>query len=172
MIVRISTALVWAALLLTGCRSRDERANANAPRDGQSEAKPAAAATGWNDGAIAWRSWAEGKTEAAQTKKPICLVFFTTWCPHCTNYAKVFHEPRVVAAAKDFVMIRVDRDLDEELSARYAPDGQYIPRTYFLRSNGELAKEHRAGDGEYQWFFDEHDPEPLLQVMRRARSLS
>jgi thiol-disulfide isomerase/thioredoxin len=92
----------------------------------------------WNDGQITWLAYDKGLEEAKTTNKPVCLVFFTEWCPHCTNYSRVFHDPKIVDLAKRFVMIRVDRDLDPTVSAKYAPDGQYIPRTYFLSQQGEL----------------------------------
>jgi tetratricopeptide (TPR) repeat protein len=123
----------------------------------------------WNDAAIAWRDYEAGLTEARAAKKPVLLVFFTEWCPHCRNYQRVFHDPRVVAAAKDFVMIRVDRDRSPELSARYAPDGEYIPRTYFLSSDGKIDESIHAPRDQYVYFFDEHGPAPLLAAAKAAK---
>jgi hypothetical protein len=81
----------------------------------------------------------------------------------------VFHDPRVVAAAEDFVMVRVDRDRAPALSARHAPDGEYIPRTYFLSPDGEHDPSIHAPRDQYLYFFDEHDPVPLLAAMQAAR---
>src|SRR5262245_2473407 len=97
-------------------------------------AAPARAGGDWNDGAIAWQPYEAGLAQAKKDKKPVCLVFFTEWCPHCANYSKVFHDPAVVTKSKSFVMIRLDKDQNAELSTKYAPDGQYIPRTFFLSS--------------------------------------
>jgi len=81
----------------------------------------------------------QGRLAAAKKeKKPICLIFYTEWCPHCANYSAVFHDPKVVDTTKRFVMIRLDKDKEAELSKKYAPDGEYIPRTYFLSSAGVL----------------------------------
>jgi protein-disulfide reductase (glutathione) len=112
----------------------------------------------WNDAAIAWQDYDKGLAAAKEAKKPICLVFFTEWCPHCTNYSKVFHDPKVVAASKQFVMIRLDKDKNVELSKKYAPDGQYIPRTFFLRADGTLDPELKAPRDRFVYFYDENNP--------------
>jgi thiol-disulfide isomerase/thioredoxin len=130
---------------------------------------PAARAGGdWNDAAIKWRGYAEGLTEAKKEKKPVCLIFFTEWCPHCTRYSGVFHDPKVVEKAKSFVMIRLDKDKNGELSAKHKPDGEYIPRTYFLSPGGEFAADIRAPREKYQYFYNEADPAELLASMDAA----
>ena len=67
-------------------------------------------AHGWNSSQINWVDYEQGLAQAKAGHKPVCLVFFTTWCPHCKNYSHVFEDPRVVAEAKKFVMIRLDGD--------------------------------------------------------------
>ncbi len=131
-------------------------------------APPARAGGDWNDAGITWRPYAEGIAAARAEQKPVCLVIFTEWCPHCTNYARVFHDPKVVAEAKRFVMIRVDKDKEPEVSRRYAPDGEYIPRTYFLSPAGELDASIHAPREQYRYFYDERDPASVLGGMRAA----
>ncbi|MFN9939283.1 MAG: thioredoxin domain-containing protein, partial [bacterium] len=58
------------------------------------------------------------------------LVFYAEWCPHCHNYAHVFEDPRIVAKARDFVMVRVDADAAPAVASRYDLDGAYLPRTH------------------------------------------
>src|SRR5437870_8549147 len=100
---------------------------------------PAARAGGdWNDQGVKWVPYTDGLAAAKKEKKPVCLVFFTEWCPHCANYSGVFHDPKVIEKSKKFVMIRLDKDKNDALSKQYAPDGEYIPRTYFLSSDGKL----------------------------------
>jgi len=98
------------------------------------------------------------------------LVFYTSWCPHCRNFSHVFDDASVVAAARDFVMVRANGDEERELSQRFAPDGTYIPRTFFLSSGGELAPSLKAHEGRFQYFYDEHDAPALVAAMRRARA--
>ncbi|HZP42560.1 MAG TPA: thioredoxin family protein [Candidatus Binatia bacterium] len=122
----------------------------------------------WNDAGIEWRPYEEGLAAAKQAKKPICLVVFTEWCPHCKNYSAVFHDPKVVAEAKRFVMIHVDKDASPDVSKRYAPDGEYIPRTFFLASDGTLDPSIHAPRERFKYFYDEHDPASLLAGMAEA----
>jgi hypothetical protein len=129
---------------------------------------PALAAGDWNDAGIRWMPYTAGLEAAKAEAKPICLVVYTDWCPHCTTYSRVFHAPEVVERAKAFVMIRLERDSNKEISARYAPDGDYIPRTLFLSREGKLAPEIHAPREQYVFFHDTKGPGSLLDGMARA----
>ena len=131
---------------------------------------PAVARAGgdWNDAQVGWQSYDAGLAAAKKDKKPVCLVFFTEWCPHCANYSVVFHDPRVVERSKKFTMIRLDKDKNADLSRRYAPDGEYIPRTFFLASDGTLAADIHAPRDRFKYFYDEKDAASLLAGMDDA----
>jgi len=130
---------------------------------------PAQAGTeDWNDANIKWMSYTEGLAAAKESKKPVCLIFYTTWCPHCKNYSKVFSDPAVIEKSKSFVMIRLDKDQNKDLSAEYKPDGEYIPRTYFLSSDGKLDEELTADRPQFKYFYAENDPKSILAGMDRA----
>jgi thiol-disulfide isomerase/thioredoxin len=131
-------------------------------------ADTAVAGGDWNDQEIKWRTYDDGLAEAKKSKKPVMLIFFTEWCPHCKNYSGVFHDPKVVAKSKDFVMIRLDADKNKELSEKYAVDGSYIPRTYFLASNGTLSDIHAPRE-QFKYFYDEHNPASILAGMEAAQ---
>ncbi len=127
---------------------------------------PAAFAGGdWNDSGIAWKSYEDGLAEAKKSGKPVCLIFYTEWCPHCTKYSGVFHKEEVIAKSKDFVMIRLDKDQNKELSGKYGPDGQYIPRTLFLSSKGEFQESIHAPREKYLYFLNPQAPGELLAAM-------
>ena len=133
----------------------------------------------WNPKQVAWQPYALGLRAAAREHKPIVLVFYTDWCPHCHNYSRVFHDPRVVEASRDFVMIRVERDGNPELSQEYALDGDYIPRTFFLLPSGEVLEQVHperpaaaAGDPTFRYFLDEYEPDELLEPMQQAVELA
>jgi thiol-disulfide isomerase/thioredoxin len=119
----------------------------------------------WNAGEIAWRPYAEGLEEARASGKPAVLIFYTDWCPHCHNYSRLFHDAELVRLAASFVMIRVERDANRDISARYDLDGEYIPRTFFLGPDGMPLPGLDTGRGEYRYFLDEHDPTELISLM-------
>lgn len=122
----------------------------------------------WNDAGVAWRSYEEGLKEAQAQKKPVLLVFYTDWCPHCTKYSGVFHDPRVVEKSKGFVMIRMNKDQNAELSKKYAPDGEYIPRTFFLAPDGTLNASITEERPNYKYFYNTAEPSSLLRGMDAA----
>ena len=127
-----------------------------------------ATAEDWNDAQIKWMGFDEGLAAAKAEHKPVCLVFFTEWCPHCKNYRKVFSDARVVEKAKQFVMIHLDKDKNAAVSAKFAPDGEYIPRTMFLTSGGVLDDSIHTPRPQYKYFYDESDPASLLAGMDEA----
>ena len=122
----------------------------------------------WNDAAIEWKSYEDGLVKAKSESTPVCLVFYTDWCPHCSSYSRVFHDPAVVEMSRRFVMIRVERDGNREISKKYAPDGEYIPRTHFLTPEGKLRPEIHEKRSSYLYFFNESDPRGLLGGMRES----
>lgn len=122
----------------------------------------------WNDSAVDWKGYETGLAEAAKSGKPVCLIFYTDWCPHCAKYSNVFHDDKVIAKAKSFVMIRLNKDKNAELSSRYAPDGEYIPRTFFLSSHGEVDDSIKAPRDKFQFYYNPESPAELLVGMDRA----
>lgn len=122
----------------------------------------------WNESGIAWRSFADAVPQAQKDKKPICLIIFTETCPHCKNYSAVFHDPKVVERAKQFVMVHVDQGAGDPITQKYQPDGAYIPRTLFLKSDGTLEPDLKAPREKYQYFYDEKDPTSILAGMDAA----
>ena len=131
-------------------------------------ARPARAGGDWNDQGIKWRSYEEGLAEAKKSKKPVLLIFYTEWCPHCANYSKVFHDPKVVEKSKQFVMVRIDNDKNQELSKKFALDGAYIPRTYFLTASGTVDPDIHAPRDQFKYFYDEKNPDSVMAGMDAA----
>ncbi len=122
----------------------------------------------WNDAQVQWLSYKDGLAAAKKEKKPICLIFYTDWCPHCANYSGVFHDPKVVEMSKKFVMIRLNNDKEKELSKQYEGDGRYIPRTFFLSSDGKLDAAIHVPRDRFQYFYDEKNPASVLAGMDEA----
>jgi len=70
--------------------------------------------------------------------------------------------------AKKFVMIRLNNDKEQDLSKQYAGDGRYIPRTFFLSSDGTLDPAIHVQRDRFQYFYDEKNPASLLAGMDEA----
>lgn len=124
---------------------------------------------GWNEAQIDWQPYEAGLAQARATNRPVCIVFSADWCPHCRGYSHVFEDPRIVEASRGFVMIHVDSDAQREVASRYAVDGGYVPRTYFLDPTGTAMTDVVARTDRFHYFFDEHDPASLLAGMTSAQ---
>jgi thiol:disulfide interchange protein len=140
---------------------------------GACSAQPARAPLGsapgdWNAGEVAWSGYAAGLAEGKSKGRPVLLVFYTDWCPHCHNYSRLFHDPEVVRLSRAFVMIRVERDGNRDVSAVYDIDGDYIPRTFFLAPSGAVLTDLTGENEAFRYFFDEHDPTELVAMMQLA----
>jgi len=129
---------------------------------------PALAGGDWNDAGVKWMTFEKGMAAAKKEGRPVCLIVYTEWCPHCTNYSKFFHDPKIVAKAKQFVMIRIDQDKEKAVGGQFAPDGSYIPRTFFLSPAGVLDPALHAPRDQYRYFYGENDPGILLDSMEQA----
>lgn len=157
----LSANATWGALVcLQGCA---RAAQTTSLSEGDAD---------WNDSGINWRPYEAGLAEARATGKPVVLIFYTDWCPHCHNYSRLFHDPEVARLAASFVMVRVERDGHRDISARYALDGEYIPRTFFLSPEGVLIPGLDSGREQYRYYLDEHDPSELTSRMEEVLETS
>ncbi len=130
---------------------------------------PSEVTKSWNDAEIQWRTYEAGLKEAKRTQKPVCLVFYAPWCTGCAAYTKLFYDPKVVKAASEFVMVRVNRDEAPELSQRYDIDGEYIPRTFFLSPQGKLdPKIHRLRPDQ-RYYYDTERSSALRSGFKWAK---
>ncbi|HMK66630.1 MAG TPA: cytochrome c biogenesis protein CcdA [Thermodesulfobacteriota bacterium] len=116
---------------------------------------------------VSWDPYSETLlAEAAQSRKPIIIDFYATWCTPCRELDEVtFHHPEVVKRGnRDFVMIKVDvtkagNPLNERLLKQYAIKG--VPTVLFLDPAGKERLDLRLVD-----FIP---PEPFLKKMESVR---
>ncbi|VDN22702.1 unnamed protein product [Gongylonema pulchrum] len=84
---------------------------------------------------INWIPWEEAFSKAKSLNKPIFLLIHKTWCGACQALKGEFknsnRRDELVKLSKKFVMVNTEDDEEPE-SEKYAPDGGYIPRIFFL----------------------------------------
>lgn len=173
---RLALLALSIAFALPACKAEQPvpegiRPEISALPSGQvlSPMRPAVAAgETWNAREIDWQTYDAGIAKAKAENKPVCLVLYTNWCPHCRNYSRVFEDPKVVEQAGKFVMIRANADEEQALASKFTQDGGYVPRTFFLSPDGALAPEIHAPRPKFLYFFDERDPRSLLGGMEAA----
>ena len=108
----------------------------------------------WNAEQIPWRSFDDGMRRMAETGKRGVLILQADWCLICRSYQKLFSERSVTKHADDFVFMMVDIEKEPELQRRYNVDGDYIPRTFLLESDGSLAAPATGGHPRQKFFVD------------------
>jgi len=160
-------AVLVALLLAAGC----QKGTVGEPASAKAQPPVTAnipADSKWAGSKIAWQSVDEGLALAKREGRPVMMVVKTEWCGRCKEFSALFLDKSVERAAEDFVMVLVDGDTDPQ-AASYAPDGTYIPRTFFLSPDGTIDESLRGPHPRYRYYLNSGRPEALTQVMARAR---
>ena len=135
--------------------------------------KPAAPAENgvkWK-GNIEWHTWEDALPLAKKTSKPIFLLVFADWCPHCRDLGNVFGDPEIADLSKRFIMVRQNHDDSPPWLAPYTQKyGGYVPRIFFFGPDGKLREDITSGHPKYPFFYAAEQPAVLKSAMRRVTS--
>lgn len=130
--------------------------------------QPSADGVEWR-GAIEWHEWKDALGLASRSSKPIMLVVYADWCPHCRALGPVFADPEIESLSKRFVMVRQNHDDSppwlEPYNQKY---GGYVPRIFFFDQNGKMREDLTSGHPRYPFFYAAEQPEFLKKSMRKA----
>lgn len=124
---------------------------------------------GWNPDQIPWRSYEDGMRRMAQTGKRGVLVLQADWCLVCRSYQKLFKDKDVTKHADDYVFMIADIENTPELQRSYDIDGDYVPRTFLLNSDGSLARQATGEHPRQRFFVDPFRPEELTRLLDDAQ---
>ena len=125
---------------------------------------PARAA--YNNGAIFWRENALAFNDARVAAKPIFMLVHAEWCPACKVYSKLFYDQQVVRKLEAFVPVLINAD-KSDLAKKYNPDGDYIPRSMILSSDGEIYQDV-TGPYDHKFFLPPKEVPFLLDFLDRG----
>jgi thiol:disulfide interchange protein len=141
---------------------------APAPAPIEPVAAPAHASTMEWKGGVAWHSWDEALPLAKRESKPILVLVYADWCPHCRALAPAFSDPQIEALAKHFVMVRQNHDDDPAWLEPYKKYGGYVPRIFFFDSKGQMREDITSSHPRYPFFYAAEHIDLLKQSMRRV----
>ena len=96
---------------------------------------------------IPWRGdWDAARAEADRSGKPLFAYFSADWCGPCEGLkSTLWADPRVEAALRDYVPVKVDVDQRPDLTRKYVatpmnPEGG-IPAFRVVDSKGQIVRE-------------------------------
>ncbi|XP_067932466.1 thioredoxin domain-containing protein 12-like [Watersipora subatra] len=124
-------------------------------------------ARGWGD-SIAWMTLDKGLETARTEDKPLMLIIHKSWCGACKALKPRFADSSEIAELSEkFIMVNTLDD-EEPKDKKYAPDGGYIPRIFFMNPNGEIISDvyNESGNAQYKYYYPQ--PDAILSSMRRV----
>jgi thiol-disulfide isomerase/thioredoxin len=120
-------------------------------------------------GNIEWHTWDDARTIATRDSKPMLVLVYADWCPHCRELGPVFADPQIEQLSKRFVMVRQNHDDDPAWLQPYNQKyGGYVPRIFFFEPSGKLREDITSGHPRYPFFYAAEHSEFLKASMRRA----
>ena len=123
---------------------------------------------GFNDEQIEWLFLEDGLTRAQEITRPILMLAHATWCPHCRQTKNIYRDAEVVDLMQWYVPVLVDIDRQPEISQRYAPDGDYVPRHMILMPDGTHVTEAKGPYEEYDYLIPYLDSEWLQYFLKKS----
>jgi thiol:disulfide interchange protein DsbD len=88
---------------------------------------------------VNWCDYEEGCFLSKRLGKPILLEFYQNTCVFCQQQNGTYLDSNVIQKSKEFVCIRVDVDIDPEITSEY--DVGISPMLYFMMPNGTIISE-------------------------------
>lgn len=122
------------------------------------------------DGPIHWQPWDAAVKDAQAHKKPICLVVYGDWCPHCRELAPAWQDHEIAKLSKGLAMVH--QNVDERpdwLEQKYGRLGRYVPRIFFLRPDASVLDDITSGNPRYPYFYQPQHLDALRASMTRAQ---
>ena len=119
---------------------------------------------------IQWLSFTDGQMKAAETQAPMLILVYANWCTQCSKLAEALSSPIFVKAAQDFVMVLANHDDPSDGIHHYTPKLSYVPRLFFMKSDGQFWSELTSDNQRYPYYYQPTSLKVLLQNM--AKSLS
>ncbi|XP_065344138.1 thioredoxin domain-containing protein 12-like [Cloeon dipterum] len=115
-----------------------------------------------------WHSLDDGLLAARDSGKPAMVLIHKSWCGACKALKPQFAASSAIEKlSQQFVMI-IAGDDDEPADPKFAEDGKYVPRIYFLDSEGAVIEgiKNEQGNPNYKHFYP--TPDGIVASMSKA----
>uniref|UniRef100_A0A7S4KHM2 Thioredoxin domain-containing protein 12 n=1 Tax=Paramoeba aestuarina TaxID=180227 RepID=A0A7S4KHM2_9EUKA len=126
-------------------------------------------AHGFNDAIDWWNDLDAAIEEIKSTKKPGLVIIHKSWCGACKNLKRAVDGPQgdvIVKASSDYVMINL-ADNAEPSNPEFSTDGKYIPRLYFIDTQGKVRTDLTAPGGNEKYKYYYSSPGQIERAMKQ-----
>lgn len=114
----------------------------------------AVSAKGWAHESIRWSTLQGGKKTMAKEGKPAMIVVHNSRCSACLQLKQKFkNNPDVLKLAKEFVMINIEDESEDQIYPNLNVDGGYTPRIMFMDPQGNILKQIKNTNSEHGKYF-------------------
>jgi thiol:disulfide interchange protein len=121
---------------------------------------------------VRWQTWDEAQKIPQAKRKPMALLVFAHWCPHCRSLAPAFADKEVVRLSKQLTMVRQDSDEKPAwLKDKFGKYGGYVPRMFIVAPDGRVVEEITSGHSRYPYFYQASQIEALRAALAKAGAL-
>ena len=117
---------------------------------------------------LQWYTWSAGLALAKKTKRPLCVVVYTDWCPKCKKLGPLFQDSEVEKLAQQVVMVRQNQDERPEWLTRIAQFGSYVPRFLFFNAQGDVLSDIKGPVDRYPYFYTPGHSAAFQHSLKRA----
>ena len=111
-----------------------------------------------------WLGW---KSLDVSTEKPLMVIIHKPHCPACKSLKSWFSQSEdILRLSRRFSMVNFESGKED--APKLEIDGRYVPRIYFLDSQGKVLEQvvNQAGNPNYKFFY--YDETSVVQSMEAA----
>jgi hypothetical protein len=120
-------------------------------------------------GPVAWLDFPTALQRAKAEGRSVCVVVYANWCPKCRALAPQFKQAPLADASKQVLMVLANHDERPEWLERQLGDtANYVPRLYFLDSQGKVMSDLVSGNEKFPHFWHPSKPEAIGQAIATA----
>lgn len=120
---------------------------------------------GFNEN-ISWTDYSSAKSDSS---KPTLVILHKSWCAACKSLkAKLADSEEFEKLSQQFSMVNIPESDNLHDLPEFNVDGAYIPRLFFLNSQGEIMSEitNENGNPKYQYYY--YNADTVIESMKKV----
>eukprot|EP01121_Diplochlamys_sp_Union-15-3_P015820 TRINITY_DN5289_c0_g1_i1.p1 TRINITY_DN5289_c0_g1~~TRINITY_DN5289_c0_g1_i1.p1 ORF type:complete len:171 (-),score=25.04 TRINITY_DN5289_c0_g1_i1:73-585(-) len=119
---------------------------------------------------VNWLTYQEATEKAKENGKHTMVLFTKPWCGACKTLKKALvQSKKFEEACQQFNVVNVEEDSENPKDNKFSPDGAYIPRVFFVSSDGVVETDiyNQRGSDKHKYYYS--NDVDLVQRMKGAK---